>query len=145
MMCVIIWMWRLAPLLPFIMVKSRIIIWMTIRNNRVERLAETCGLADLSEGLVFSEVDCGKWRSFFGVRRVCSGRISAPNAGSAGLDGLFFFCCSSSLLLHKPFKTPELRGGVIFEKQEPLSRCWGIFCPWMLQVLWCSLSVQRLV
>lgn len=61
------------------------------------------GLVDLSEGLVFSEVDCGKWRSFFGVRRVCSGRISAPNAGSAGLD--FFF--SIALLLYSYINISE--------------------------------------
>lgn len=45
-----------------------------------------------------------EWRLFFGVRRVCSGRISGPIAGPGPLD-FFFFCCSSTLLLlHEPFQ-----------------------------------------
>lgn len=141
-------MWRWAPLLPFIMVKSHIIIWMTIFDNRVVMFAEMWGLEDLSEGLVFSEVDCGKWRSFFRLKCVCSGRISRPNTGYLEIRQVFFLSFSSSWLLHKHLKTQSW-GRELFVRCKSLSagareyfvpRCSSVHSTVCLSKVWIGFS-----
>ncbi len=103
MICAIIWTWRLKPLLPFIMVKSHIIIWMTISNNRVLRCEDwwIYQRGSFSQRwIVGSEGRSLVWDMFV-------------HEGSARLDVFFFY--SSSLLLHKHFKNTEVRMGIIFE------------------------------
>lgn len=125
MICAIIWMWRLAPLLPFIMVKSHIIIWMTIFNNRVVRLAEVWGFirGGLWEVKVVLWCDTclstkDKWRQ----RWIC------------GITCFYFYCSSSSLL--QTFQKHGAEEGNYFWDARASQQVFGrILSPKMLQAL----------
>lgn len=143
-------MWRLAPLLPFIMVKSHIIIWMTIFNNRVVRLAEVWGFIRgprfLRGGLWEVKVvlwcdTClstkDKWRQ----RWICRIRC-------------FYFCCSSSSLLQTFQKHRAEEGNYFWDARASqlvfgrilspkcFRRCRGTLCLCKVWIGFCSILVQ---